>query len=150
MSGGRRTDGFSTASDALFRARRRPMLRLVLAIAACAVVVSVAAIATWVRTHVVPPDCEDPMTLAQVHRSLTDHFKLSPSVTLDNIRTHAGGYLAFRFTCEADLHGINPDDLPPGTPIPGSVYYVSQLTKDGQRQEVSVRIYPLLMLEKVQ
>ena len=90
------------------------------------------------------------MTLAQVHRSLTGRFKLSPSVTLDNIRTHAGGYLAFRFACEADLHGINPDDLPPGTPIPGSVYYVSQLTEDGQRQEVSVRIYPLLMLEKVQ
>src|SRR6185503_6939907 len=91
LSGGRRTDGFSAASDALFRARRRPMLRLVLAVAACAVVASVAAIATWVRTHVVPPGCEDPMTLAQVHRSLTGRFKLSPSVTLDNIRTHAGG-----------------------------------------------------------
>ena len=150
MSGGRRTDGFSAASDALFRARRRPVLRLVLALAACAVMASVAVIVTWLRTHVVPPDCEDPMTLALVHRRLTDRFKLPSGVTLDNIRTHAGGYLAFRFACEAELHGINPDDLPPGTPIPGSVYYVSQLTADGMRQEVSVRIYPLLTLERVQ
>jgi hypothetical protein len=150
LSGGRRTDGFSTASDALFRARHRPMLRLVLAIAACAGVALVAVIATWLRTHVVPPDCEDPMTLAQVHRKLTDRLKLPLSVTLDNIRTHAGGYFAFRFACEADLHGINPGELPPGTAIPGSVYYVSQLTEDGQHQEISVRIYPLLTLEKVQ
>ncbi len=126
------------------------MLRLVVAVAACAIVASVAAIATWLRTNVVPPDCEDPRTLALVHRRLTDRFKLPSGITLDNIRTHAGGYLAFRFACEADLHGINPDDLPPGTPIPGSVYYVSELTEDGQRQEVSVRIYPLLTLEQVQ
>jgi hypothetical protein len=150
LSGGRRTEGFSSTSDALFRARRRPMLRLVLAISACAAVASVAAIATWLRTHVVPPDCEDPVTLALVHRSLHDRFKLPSSVALGNIRTHAGGFVAFRFACEADLQGINRDDLPPGTPIPGSVYYVSELTEDGQRHEVSVRIYPLLTLQKVQ
>jgi hypothetical protein len=97
------------------------MLRLVLAIATCAGVALVAVIATWLRTHVVPPDCEDPMTLAQVHRKLTDRLKLPLSVTLDNIRTHAGGYFAFRFACEADLHGINPGELPPGTAIPGGV-----------------------------
>ena len=41
-------------------------------------------------------------------------------------------------------------DLPPGTPIPGSVYYISRLTPDHQRHEVEVSIYPLLKLEKVQ
>jgi len=150
LSGGRRTDGFSAASDALFRARRRPVLRLVLALAACAVMASVAVIVTWLRTHVVPPNCEDPMTLALVHRRLTDRFKLPSGVTLDNIRTHAGGYLAFRFACEADLRGIDPHSLPEGTAVPGSVHYVSRLTADHQRHEVTVSIQPLLKLERVQ
>jgi hypothetical protein len=78
------------------------------------------------------------------------HFKVPPSVTIADIETHAGGYVAFRFACEADLHNIDPNDLPPGTPIPGSVYYISRLTPDHQRHEVEVSIYPLLKLEKVQ
>jgi hypothetical protein len=99
---------------------------------------------------VVPPDCEDPATLALVRQQLSDRFHLPPSVILDNIQTHAGGYFAFRFACEASLGGINTHDLPPGSPIPGSVTYVSRLTQGGSHHEVTVRIYPLLILEKVQ
>ena len=40
--------------------------------------------------------------------------------------------------------------LPPGSPVPGSVYYVSRLTDGGRRHEVTVSIQPLLKLEKVQ
>jgi len=104
----------------------------------------------WVRTHVVPPDCLDPATLALVRRSLTGRFKLPASVSIENIETLAGGYLAFRFACEADLRGIDPRDLPPDTVVPGSVYYISRLTDGGRRQEVSVSIVPLLKLERVQ
>ena len=104
----------------------------------------------WLRIHVVPPDCEDPATLALVRSSLTGRFKLPASVTVDNIQTHAGGYVAFRFACEADLGGIDPNALPPGSPVPGSVYYVSRLTDGGRRHEVTVSIQPLLKLEKVQ
>ena len=68
----------------------------------------------WLRIHVVPPDCPDPATLALVRRSLTGHFKLPASVTIEHIETHAGGYVAFRFACEADLHGIDPNDAAAG------------------------------------
>ncbi len=104
----------------------------------------------WLRRNVVPPGCTDPATLALVRQSLTGRFKLPASVTIEDIETHAGGYLAFRFACEADLHNIDPHDLPPGTAVPGKVYYVSRLTPDHQRHEVTVRIFPLLILEKVQ
>ena len=104
----------------------------------------------YLRTHVVPPDCADPATVALVRQSLLNHFKLPASVTITDIETHSCGYFAFRFACEASLGGIDPRDLPPGTPIPGSVYYVSRLTDGGKDHEVSVRIYPLLKLEKVQ
>ena len=98
----------------------------------------------------VPPDCEDPATLALV-RQQPDGAVPSPAERhLDNIQTHAGGYFAFRFACEASLGGIDPHDLPPGTPVPGSVTYVSRLTQGGSHHEVTVRIYPLLILEKVQ
>lgn len=134
----------------LFRPRSRPVLRLALASAACAIAAFSIVAVIWLRTHVVPPDCEDPATLALVRDSLTGRFGLPASVILDDIEMQAGGYLAFRFVCEADLHGIDPQQLPPGTPVPGSVHYVSRLTNRGRRHEVTVSIQPLLILEKVQ
>lgn len=137
-------------SGALFRPRRRPLLRLTLALGACIAVASATVVVIWLRIHVVPPDCEDPETLALVRRSLVGRFKVPASVRFENIQTHAGGYLAFRFACEADLRGIDPNDLPPGSPVPGSVSYVSRLTDGGQRHEVTVSVAPLLKLERVQ
>ena len=134
----------------LFRPRRRPVLRFVLAFGTCAILVSAAVTVIWLRLHVVPPDCENPETLALVRQSLTGRFKVPASVTIENVQTHAGGYVAFRFACEADLRGIDPNDLPPGSPVPGSVYYVSRLTDGGRRHDVTVSIQPLLILEKVQ
>ena len=58
--------------------------------------------------------------------------------------------LAFRFVCEAQLAGFDPNALPPGTPVPGSVHYISRLTPDRQRHEVTVSIQPLLIWEQVQ
>ena len=138
-----------TSAD-LFRPRRRPLLRLVLALAGFVLLLSTAAIIAWLRINVVPPDCSDPRTLAQVRQSLLGRFKLPPTVTIDTIRTLAGGYVAFRFSCQASLDNIDRNALPPGTPIPGFVYYVSRLTPDHQRHEVSVRIEPLLIMEKVE
>ncbi len=135
----------------LFRPRRRPALRLVLAsVIGCDPGVrrrhrDLAAIFMSCRRIAATPT-----TLALVRRSLTGRFKLPASVTIDDIRTHAGGYVAFRFACEADLHGIDRNDLPPGSPVPGSVYYVSRLTEGGRRHEVTVSIQPLLILQKVQ
>jgi hypothetical protein len=137
-------------SGALFRPRRRPLLRVTLALGACIAVAFATVVVIWLRIHVVPPDCEDPETLALVRRSLTGRFKVPVSVRFENIQTHAGGYLAFRFACEADLRGIDPNDLPPGSPVPGSVSYVSRLTDGGQRHEVTVSVAPLLKLERVQ
>lgn len=134
----------------LFRPRRRPVLRLALAFSICVILVVAAVTVIWLRLHVVPPDCENPETLALVRQSLTGRFKVPASVTIENIQTHAGGYVAFRFACEADLRGIDPNDLRPGSPVPGSVYYVSRLTDGGRRHEVTVSIQPLLILEKVQ
>lgn len=134
----------------VFRPRRRPLLRLVLAFSVCAVLVATTLVVIWLRRHVVPPDCADPATLALVRRSLTGRFKLPMTVKMENIQTHAGGYLAFRFACEASLSGIDAHDLPPGTPIPGSVNYVSRLTDGGRRHEVTVSIEPLLKLVPVQ
>jgi hypothetical protein len=126
------------------------MLRFALALTLVAALIFTAGMVVWLRLNVVPPDCSDPATLALVRQSLINHFKVPPTVTIENIETHAGGYVAFRFACEADLGNINPNDLAPGTPIPGTVYYVSRLTPDHRRHEVSVNIYPLLILEKVQ
>jgi len=134
----------------LFRPRRRPLLRLVLALTATAIIVFTAGVIAWLRINIVPPDCRDSRTLALVRQSLLNRFKLPASVTIDNIRTLAGGYAAFRFSCQASLDNIDRNALPPGTPIPGFVYYISQLTPDHQRHEVSVRIEPLLIMEKVQ
>lgn len=137
-------------SGAIFRPRRRPLLRLALALGASVMLAFAIGSVIWLRIHVVPPDCADPETIALVRRSLTGRFKLPASVTLENIETHAGGYVAFRFACEADLRGIDANDLPPGSPVPGAVFYVSRLTDGGRRHEVTVSILPLLKLEKVQ
>ncbi len=134
----------------MFRPRRRPVLRLAVTIGVSTLLCFAAGTVIWLRRNVVPPGCTDPATLALVRQSLTERFKLPASVTIDDIETHAGGYLAFRFACEADLHNIDPHNLPPGTAVPGKVYYVSRLTPDHQRHEVTVRIFPLLILEKVQ
>ena len=137
-------------SDTLFRPRRRPMLRLAALLCAGLVLLSAGYAAIWVRTHVVPPDCADRATLALVRDELVRRFDLPPSVAIENIRTHAGGYFAFRFVCEAFLGGIGAGSLPPGTAIPGAVYYVSRLTADAGHHEVAVSIQPLARLERVQ
>jgi hypothetical protein len=126
------------------------LLRLALAFGAGTAVVFAMLAVVWLRLYVVPPDCSDSGTLALVRQSLTGRFKLPTSVTIDNIETHAGGYLAFRFACEADLHGIDPDTLPPGSPVPGTVYYESRLSDGGRRHDVTVRVQPLLVLRRVQ
>jgi hypothetical protein len=126
------------------------MLRLALGLAAFVVFVFTTGCVIWLRTHVVPPDCEDFDTLALVRKSLTGRFQLPASVTIENIRTVAGGYVAFRFVCEAGLGGIDRNALPEGSAIPGSVRYVSQLTADRRTHEVSVSIQPVLIWERVQ
>ena len=126
------------------------MLRLALGVFGCAVLIFAAATVIWLRTHVVPPGCDDPDTLALVRRSLIGRFKLPASVAIENIRTLAGGYVAFRFVCEAGLAGIDRAALPDGSAIPGSVHFVSRRTADGRGHEVSVTIQPLLIWERVE
>jgi hypothetical protein len=126
------------------------MLRLAVGFAAFVVLIFATSCVIWLRIHVVPPDCDDPDTLALVRQNLTGRLKLPPGVTLENIRTLAGGYVAFRFVCEASLGGIDRNALPDGTTVPGSVHYVSQLTADRQRHEVTVSIQPALIWERVQ
>jgi hypothetical protein len=105
--------------------------------------------AAWFRARV-PPDCADPRTVALVRQSLATTFHLPSRTTLAGIRTIAGGLLALRFVCEADLAGLVPQDFPPGTPLPGQVRYTSRLTPDRARHEVSVSVAPLLIWEKAQ
>ena len=98
-------------------------------------------VARHVRRTVVPPSCTDPRTLGLVRESLTHEFHLPASTRLDRIDMEAGGWLAFRFVCQADLD-IPQKDLPPG-PRPGSVHYISVLDDNG-RQQVTVTVSPLL------
>ncbi len=110
---------------------------------------ALAASAAWFRARL-PPDCTDPRTTSLVHQSLTTRDHLPPTTTLENIRTNAGGWLALRFVCTADLGGFDPHALPQGMPLPGQVHYTSQLTPDRGRHEVTVDLQPLLTWEKVQ
>src|SRR5580704_10552319 len=71
--------------------------------------------AVYYHHTITPPDCTDPRTLALVHESLTGHFKLPDTTRLIDIETVVGGYLAFRYVCEADVTGFDPHSLPPGT-----------------------------------
>jgi hypothetical protein len=126
------------------------VLRLALGLAAFVVFAFTTGCVIWLRTHVVPPDCDDSDTLALVRQSLTERFKLPASVTIENIQTVAGGYVAFRFVCEASLGGFDRQALPEGSAIPGSVRYVSQLTGERRTHEVTVSIQPVLIWERVQ
>ena len=78
----------------MFRPRRRPVLRLAVTIGVSTLLCFAAGTVIWLRRNVVPPGCTDPATLALVRQSLTERFKLPASVTIDDIETHAGGYLA--------------------------------------------------------
>jgi hypothetical protein len=126
------------------------MLRLALAVGTLAMLSAAVLGVVWLRINIVPPDCKDPDTLALVRQSLTGRFKLPPSVTIENIQTLAGGYVAFRFACEADLGGIDPHALAEGAAVPGSVHYISRLTADHEHHEVTVSVQPMLKLERVQ
>jgi hypothetical protein len=126
------------------------MLRLALGLVASAVLVFATGCVIWLRTHVVPPNCDDPGTLTLVRQSLTGRFRLPAGVTIENVRTLAGGYVAFRFVCEASLGGIDRRALPDGSPIPGTVRFVSQLMADRRSPEVTVSIQPVLIWERVQ
>ncbi len=106
--------------------------------------------AVYYHRTVTPPDCTDPRTLALVHASLTNHFKMPDSTRLEHIQTIAGSYLAFRFVCKAEVTDFDRNALPPGSMVPHTVRYVSHLTDGGQRHEVNVRIAPLMILEQVQ
>jgi hypothetical protein len=106
--------------------------------------------AVYYHRTITPPNCTDPRTLALVHASLTEHFKLPDTIRLEQIRTVAGSYLAFRYVCEAQLAGFDRHALPPGSMIPDIAHYVSHLTDAGRRHEVTVRIAPLMILEQVQ
>ena len=103
----------------------------------------------WVRINVVPPDCLSPDTLSMVRESLTGRFKLPQSVRLEGIRTIVGGYFALRYVCVAHLSGVDPNLLPAGAPIPGSVDYISRLSDDRLRHEVIVSVEPQLKWERV-
>jgi hypothetical protein len=119
-------------------------LRLALALIALAILAFAGGVIAWIRHNIVPPNCTDPRTLALVRKSLIGHFHLPADTRILNIHTDAGGYAAFRFVCEAQLD-VNRNELPPNTAIPGSVHYTSQLSDDRQRQDVSVRVEPLLI-----
>jgi hypothetical protein len=116
-----------------------------LALLLTALVTSVA----WFHAHL-PPGCADRRTVVLVRRSLTTRYHLPPSTILDHIRTVAGGWVALRFVCTADLAGFDPHELPEGTPLPGEVHFTSRLTPDGSRHEVTVQLQPLLIWEKVE
>ena len=116
--------------------------------AALGTLATIGAVVTHVRLHVVPPNCRDARTLALVHASLMQRFGLPVTTRVENIQMLAGGPLAFRFVCEADLAGYDTAGPLPGT-RPGFVRYTSQLADAGQRLHVTVEVLPLLMWEAV-
>lgn len=122
------------------------------AIALACVAILLAALATsvaWFHARL-PPGCTDPRTLNLVRQSLTTRYHLPQATTLDHIHTIAGGLLALRFVCTADLAGFDPHEVPEGMPLPGQVRYTSRLTPDRGRHEVTVDLHPLLIWEKAQ
>jgi hypothetical protein len=122
------------------------MLKAILFGGLAILVLALTASAAWFRAHL-PPNCTDPRTLALVRRSLTTRYQLPPATTLVNIRTVAGGWLALRFVCAADLAGFDPHALAPGAPIPGQIRYTSRLTPDRSRHEVTVELHPVMVWE---
>ena len=125
------------------------MVKLVLSGCATVVLAAVAATVLWFHSRV-PPNCTDPDTIALVRHSLIAHDHLPSTATLEDIRTVAGGPVALRFVCQALVGGVDPHELPPGMPIPGTVHYTSQLTPDRRHHEVSVDLEPLLKWMQVQ
>jgi hypothetical protein len=110
---------------------------------------AVAASAAWFHSRL-PPGCADPRTVALVRQSLNTRYRLPAAATLADIRTVAGGWVALRFVCTADLAGFDPHELPQGMPIPGQVHFTSRLTPDQRRHQVTVELQPLLIWENAQ
>ena len=110
---------------------------------------AVGATVLWFHARL-PPNCTDPGTIALVRHSLIAHDHLPSTTTLEDIRTVAGGPIALRFVCQAEVGGFDPHRLPPGMPIPGTAHYTSQLTPDRHRHEVTVDLEPLLKWVRVQ
>ncbi|HTW72418.1 MAG TPA: hypothetical protein VME47_21235 [Acetobacteraceae bacterium] len=125
------------------------MWKLILFLFLGLLVSATAAIVLWFHARR-PPNCTNPDTIALVRHSLIADDHLPPSTTLEDIRTIAGGPIAFRFVCEAFVAGVDPNALPPGTPLPGAVHYTSELTPDGRRHEVTVDLEPILKWMPVQ
>lgn len=125
------------------------MLKAALLGSVVVVLAAVGASVAWFHARK-PPNCTDPDTIALVHRSLIGRYRLPASTRLEDIRTIAGGFFAMRFVCVAELGGFDPHKLPPGTPIPGQVHFVSQLTADQRRHEVTVTLEPALIWVQVQ
>jgi len=125
------------------------MLKPILIISLTVLLSVVAVIVFWFHARR-PPNCTDPDTIALVRHSLITDDHLPPSATLEDIRTIAGGPIAFRFVCEAFVGGVDRNALPPGMPVPGAVHYTSQLTPDRRRHEVTVHLEPLLKWMPVQ
>lgn len=92
---------------------------------------ALAGVVVHVRRDVVPPGCTDPRTLEQVM------LRLPPQAKLERIKVIAGGPLAFRFVCEADMGA-------------STVHYTSQFTPDHSRQLVTVSVTPVLIWMRVQ
>jgi hypothetical protein len=137
------------APAASCRASTTEMHRPALLLAGLLLLGAAGAVILHVRRTVVPPGCRDPRVLVIVRRALTGQFRLPETVRLENITVEAGGPLAFRFVCNAELGGLAHVLLPPG-PIPGSVRYVSRLTGPGRRLQVTVNLLPLLEWAPVQ
>jgi hypothetical protein len=125
------------------------MLKIILAGTLTIVLAAVTATVVWFHSRL-PPNCRDPGTIALVRHSLAAHDHLPATTTLEDIRTVAGGPVALRFVCQAEVGGFDPHKLPRGMPIPGTVHYTSQLTPDRRHHEVTVDLEPLLRWVKVQ
>ncbi|MDE2580354.1 MAG: hypothetical protein KGL52_01835 [Rhodospirillales bacterium] len=125
------------------------MRRLGLVLAGTILLAGVGAVVVHIRRTVVPPGCRDPQTLAQVRDVLVGRYHLPETVRIENIAIQAGGPLAFRFVCTADLGGLEHVPMPPG-PVPGGVRYVTRLTGPARRLQVTVSVQPLLTWIPVQ
>jgi hypothetical protein len=108
--------------------------RLTLAAAGLTLAGGSAALAVHLRRTVVPPGCDDPRTLARLALRLPDGERVART------RVIAGGPLAFRFVCEADLDGARAL----------TARYTSQLVDPGARHQVTVAISPVLVWMQVQ
>lgn len=101
-----------------------------LAVVMLALMGGFAAVVVHLRRHVVPPGCSDPRTLARVAA------QLPPDAKLERIKVMAGGPLAFRFICHADMGALD-------------VRYTSELADGGTRQVVTVSVSPVLLWMRV-